>query len=146
MIWKSFPDNWTFVRRIHWLPVDILHIQPVMQSFDISFVVSLNKMLNNSHALSVIWDIVMVMWHHCNSKFWPIWIFAHVISYNTGSNGPYLIVTGIDLSPSQEHPSCSSLFLPPSLFSSPSLPLIPMSMTWLHLEIYSSILGNYKLD
>ena len=42
---KSFLHYWPFVRGLHWRPVDSLTSEPVM-SFDVFFVVSMNKLLN----------------------------------------------------------------------------------------------------
>ena len=44
--WKSFPYYWPFVRGIHRSPVDSPHKEQVVQSFDVSFDVSQNKLLN----------------------------------------------------------------------------------------------------
>ena len=48
MTGKCFPHYWHFVRGIYWLLVDFPHKEPVMQSFDISFGVSPNKLLNEN--------------------------------------------------------------------------------------------------
>ena len=37
-----------------------------MWSFDVTFVVSLNKLLNKELGLLVIWNAMMLMWHHCD--------------------------------------------------------------------------------
>ena len=44
--WKHFPHYWPFVRRIHRKNGGFPHKGTVMQRFDISFVVGLNKLLN----------------------------------------------------------------------------------------------------
>ena len=46
MTWKHFPYYWPFVRGTHQSLVDSPHKGPVMQSFDVSFVVSQIKLLN----------------------------------------------------------------------------------------------------
>ena len=43
---ESFPQYWLFVWGIHPWSVDSSHKGPVMRSFDVSFDVSLNKLLN----------------------------------------------------------------------------------------------------
>ena len=48
MIWKHFLHYWPFVKGFHQSPVDSLHKGPIMQNFCIFFVVSLNRLLNNS--------------------------------------------------------------------------------------------------
>ena len=45
MIWKHFVRYWSFVRRIHWSPVDFFDKGPVMRSFDVSFVVEQYQLL-----------------------------------------------------------------------------------------------------
>ena len=50
MKWKCFPQNWPFVRGSHQSPIDSFHKDPVMQSFDVSFAVSLNKLLDKQSA------------------------------------------------------------------------------------------------
>ena len=54
---------WPFVRGIHRWPEDFPHKRPVMQSFDVSFVISLNKLW------LVIWDAMTNMWRHCNDTY-----------------------------------------------------------------------------
>ena len=46
MRWKCSLHYWWFVRRIYWWEVYYPHKGPVMQGFDYSFVVMLNKLLN----------------------------------------------------------------------------------------------------
>ena len=46
MWWSSVVHYWPFVRGIHRSPVNSPHKGPVMQTFNISFVVNLNKLLN----------------------------------------------------------------------------------------------------
>ena len=46
MPWRCFPHYRHFMRGIHWSMVDSPHKGPVMWKFDVSFVVSLNKLLN----------------------------------------------------------------------------------------------------
>ena len=45
MTWKNFLHYWPFVWGIHW-SLDFPHKGLVIQSFDVSFVLSLNKLLN----------------------------------------------------------------------------------------------------
>ena len=45
---KRFPLHWPFVTRIHQSSLDFSHKEPVMWSHDVFFVISLNKLLNNS--------------------------------------------------------------------------------------------------
>ena len=44
--WNRFPHYLSFMMGIHRSPVDSPHKRPVMQSFDVFFVVRLNKLLN----------------------------------------------------------------------------------------------------
>ena len=46
----------------HRSPVDSPHKGPVRVIFDVSFVVSLNKLLKKK--LPLIWDAMIVMWRH----------------------------------------------------------------------------------
>ena len=44
--WKHFPRYWPFVRGIHQWPLDSLHNGSMIRGFDVSFDVSLRKLLN----------------------------------------------------------------------------------------------------
>ena len=44
--WTHCLYNWPFVKRIHWWRMDYPHKSPVMRSFDVFFVVSLNEVWN----------------------------------------------------------------------------------------------------
>ena len=59
IIWKCLPDYWPFVRGIHQSLVDSPHKGPVMQRFDVLFVVSLNN-------LPLISKTMTLMWRHCS--------------------------------------------------------------------------------
>ena len=45
--WKFSSHYWPFVEGIHRWPVDSLHKIPVMRGFDISYNISLNKLLDH---------------------------------------------------------------------------------------------------
>ena len=47
MTWKHFTHYWPFVQGIHRWPLVSLHKVSVMQSFHVSYVVSMKKLLNN---------------------------------------------------------------------------------------------------
>ena len=49
MTWKWFLHYWTFLKGIHLSLVVSTHKEPVMQNFDVFFVIGLNIMLNNQH-------------------------------------------------------------------------------------------------
>ena len=69
MKWKCFPHYQPFVQGIHWsFPSQRL----VIWSFDVSFRVSLNKLLNKWS--NCYWDAIMLMWYHCIHK-----ILAHTM-------------------------------------------------------------------
>ena len=51
MTWKSFPHYWPFVRKIHRRPVDSPQKGPVMQDFEVCFVVRRNNVFENSSVI-----------------------------------------------------------------------------------------------
>ena len=57
--WRhNMAHYWPFVRGIHRSPVDSPKKEPLMRSFDVFFVDSLNNLM--------IWEAMVLMWHHCN--------------------------------------------------------------------------------
>ena len=89
MPWKRLPYCWPFVRGIHWSPAYSPHEEPVLWSFDVYFVVSLDKLftllsawtncwtnnqvasdLRSTHVSSLLWKF---------SKPWPT--LAHLLSH-----------------------------------------------------------------
>ena len=83
--WKHFPCYWPVVRGFHRWSVNsphkgpvtrkmipfhhviLPHKEPVMWSFDISFVISINMLLNKQSG-RVTWNAMMLMWPHSNGK------------------------------------------------------------------------------
>ena len=64
MTWKRCLHYWPFVKGIHRWPVNSPHKGPVRQTFDISFVVSIPRLL---HKQSSCGDLKWYdMWCHCN--------------------------------------------------------------------------------
>ena len=92
--WKCrWMHYWPFQRGIHWSSVDSPHKgqvinwdsphkESVMRSFDVFFVESQNKLLNKQLSCWMIWDAMMLMWHHCNENI---------------HHGDYWDVTGMSL-------------------------------------------------
>ena len=61
-------NYWLFVRRNHEALVYFPHNGPARQTFDVYFVVSLNKLLNKQ--LSCQWfEMPWLLWYHCNIMF-----------------------------------------------------------------------------
>ena len=58
-VWIPMKDG--YIHRNLWP-----HKRPVMQSFDVFVIVTLNKLLNKQVNFLVICDTLMIMWHHCN--------------------------------------------------------------------------------
>ena len=76
--WKHFPHNRPFVRGIHQSPVDSFNKGPVMWNFDVSFDVSLRKLLNKQsrcRRIKIFWcsfDVtVMLPWYLNQSEAIP---------------------------------------------------------------------------
>ena len=65
MKWKHFPNYWPFVWGIHQSPMDSSHWGRIMSTFGDLFVVSLNKLFNNSfHWFEMIWhswDVTIIL-------------------------------------------------------------------------------------
>ena len=69
---KFFPHYWSFVWGIHWSTEVSLHKEPVIQTFDVSFVVSLSRLFNKQ--LSCQW--CEMPWRSCHCNVWLIlWAF-----------------------------------------------------------------------
>ena len=49
---RHFPDQWPFVRGIHWLPVNSLHKGPVIQTFDASMMLAQTNCWTNTWVAS----------------------------------------------------------------------------------------------
>ena len=78
MTWKHLPYYWPFLRGIHWSTAYSPHEEPVLWSFDVYFVVSLDKFLiccqpgqtvEQTIKLQLIWDGMELMCHRCNGNF-----------------------------------------------------------------------------
>ena len=69
MTWKNAPYHLPFVWAVYWSPVCSHQKGQVMLSFDVLFVVSLNKLLNkgSSISVSVIADAMTLMRLHYNT-------------------------------------------------------------------------------
>ena len=52
--WKHFPSYWSFLREIHWSPMDSLSQRPVTRRFDVFFDLHLHRCLSKH----VIWDAI----------------------------------------------------------------------------------------
>ena len=57
---ERFPYNWPFVKGVQRPKVDSPDKVPIMCSFNVSFVVSLNKLLNNQSLM--IWYVMTPLW------------------------------------------------------------------------------------
>ena len=84
MKWKHFKHYWPFVRGIHRSPVDSLHKGPVIRHFDVSFDVSLCKLLNKQSRdryIKMSWrsfDVTVMTWLEpimvgSHDAQWEIW-------------------------------------------------------------------------
>ena len=69
---ETFAHYWPFVRGIHQSPVDSPRKGTVIWSFDVFFG-KLSKLLNKQQLL-LIWEVVMLMWWHCNHIILYTWI------------------------------------------------------------------------
>ena len=65
MTWKHFLYYWSFVRGIHRSLVDPPPKGPVMQNFNICFVVSAKRLLNKHWSCQWFWDVMKLTRHHC---------------------------------------------------------------------------------
>ena len=66
MAWKRFPHKWPYVNASIFLPLDSPHKESLVRSFDVIFVVSMNKLLIKTVLLPVILDVLTLQWCHCN--------------------------------------------------------------------------------
>ena len=65
---EKFLHYCPFILGIKRWPVDSLHKKPVIWNFNYSFVVSLNKLFNNSNLSGDFCDNVTLMWRYSNAK------------------------------------------------------------------------------
>ena len=93
IILKCFPHYWPFVREIHKLPMHFPHTWLVMQSYDVFFIIRLNKLWNKNIELPMIWNALTLMWHNCHvPAFTPvlvcvdsgwIWVYYPIMTSET---------------------------------------------------------------